>query len=1329
MDFFKKQYTEDVVGDMTNRGFSENLSNAYAWQYSPIVSKAKELFYFGNEKADPNYNVWDDIEGYESYKSEFVRATNKNHANFIKNEIRRSEKVRADLANTSWYYPSQLFAGVIDPLNITFALPIAGQFGLLAKGGMTAGQAFTAGARGGLAAGIAGEAVRAPFDPIATKQETLSILTASTILGGVIGSAPAVFRNYKPAAEDAITKMKETLTDKGDWVNNKYEDVTIKFVGTEDVADVSPDIPAATPDASIDLANSQVGDTVFVYDASGNRYQTTIVDKSEMGSVRVTDQDGEVVVLNTSASAVERNVNSPDDILMTANAGVQGSRVSDVVDLDDAISRVRAVYDETAGSGQGVERDAVMDLNALNSEKKRRASSKSETAPKPMPKKDLSGSAIKVNKKENVFEIDKDIVQAQYDTKSWSSQAVPEHIRLKPEEFQSKTEYQDFLIHTEKVKQEIKRKPGQSKESYEASINQEALSRTHSGYGKKKTAFVDSIWYKLISTPAKRILLNDKVADRIKRNYELINGNAAMAMDRNVYGRGVQSIIQRQPVHFMHGESFKRQLETIYSKEVEAGVWNGFGLNLNKVQSMVNNHISFDDWFKLRAGEYIRMSERWDRVDRYDSFTETQKESFELFRKFFERYDEEASALNLWKTEKTVDEEITRITKEVERKQEIIKDIDEQAAGRRAKAGMTGKQKLLADKLRQQIDRHNEDLNYYQALKANGLDRKSFYFPIYYNKQMIQDPLQRERFTAIIEEHITQNPKEFVWSAKDNKMIKRDPNVTNREIAEGIVRTILEETDVERLSVSGVGSKHTRMRTLDIPEWKVKDFILTDINIIDAYTRKTGNKIEWTRKFGKRTIDDLLDEIEEISYSEGKLTEKEVALLKRDFVADYEFSLGIHMREPDRWDAQTVKAIKEVASITYLHNAGIASVTDLGSIVFEHGLPDLASAIRTSESRTAVGLAKAEIEQIVKGSGYMLSAGRDRMFADSINKLQPNAVERVLNPITNVFYNIPLIGNNLGIVTRYGKIVDAILRQSKLAKMAQDIAANKRGADIEYWSRYGLDYDDAVRIASYADKFVVEDGFVFANRTEWPSATPAERELLLKWDTALNSGTGNTIMMATAKDKPIISRGVVYIPYHDWMKDVPFFSGLKPDSQISTANYKYARIESGAMTFPFQFMDFTLAATNRITAQMFDSSRKNRLIGAAALMSMGYLALDLKKPDWWFESKEKGELVARVFDHSGLPGIYMDLGYMALHMAMGMGGIDADNDWLRGKYKPTATDAWLEPFGAGPGLLVDWGKTVGDMLSDNPSKQSEQLKYLLPFNHITSMGYDFLTKD
>jgi len=100
-NFYKKAYTEDVVGDMTDRGFSENLSNAFAWQYSPLVRSIQEFAYFGDDRPDPNYNVWDDIEGFETYKSSFVNAKSKEHTQFIKDSIRKSEKVRADLANTS----------------------------------------------------------------------------------------------------------------------------------------------------------------------------------------------------------------------------------------------------------------------------------------------------------------------------------------------------------------------------------------------------------------------------------------------------------------------------------------------------------------------------------------------------------------------------------------------------------------------------------------------------------------------------------------------------------------------------------------------------------------------------------------------------------------------------------------------------------------------------------------------------------------------------------------------------------------------------------------------------------------------------------------------------------------------------------------------------------------------------------------------------------------------------------------------------------------------------------------------------------------------------
>lgn len=1220
-DFFKKSYSQDVVGSMVDRGFTENLSNAYAWQYSPLVTRTKEAMLFSDTERDPNYNYLDDVEGYEEYLSEFTRAKNKDHAYFIKQSINRSRKIREDLANTSWYYPSQLIAGVVDPLNLAFALPVFGQLGMIAKGGMTAMQAFRAGATGGFTAGLAGEVVRAPFDPVATKQETLAVLTASTFLGGALSATPAVFRNAQPALESSITKMKETLTSKGEWVNNMYDDVSLRFTkrGAE-----APETPSTTP---------------------------------EVAPV-----------------------------------------VRETVEAEDAL-----VVRETAQAEAPLpERDV-----------------------KPI---DLNKPAITVNKKENAFEIDEDVVQFQYDTKAWSSESIPEHIRLRPEEFQSKSEYQDFLIHREKVKMEIKREKGQKKEDYDVVVNLEALNRTHSGYGQKKTRFSNSIWYKALTMPSKRILLNDKVNDRIKRYYEMINGNAANALERNITGRGLQSIIQRQPVYFVRGQAFLRRMEKFYEQEVGKPIAEIAGLNLNKMQSIYNRTLSFDEWFSLTVDRYIELSERWGSVDRYENLTVNEKEAFETIRKFFDEFDREGAQLNLWRSERTVDEDLARIKGEVERKQSILDGLADQGEGKRARVGLTKKQLRFRESLQSQLKRHAEDIEYLTALKANGLDKKRFYFPIYYNKQLLQDPVQRERFTDVIEGHVRENPKPFVWSEKQNKMVERDPSVTDREIAEGIVRTIMEESDVDRLSLSGIGSKHTRMRTLDIPEWKVKDFIIKDVGIIDAYTRKMGNKIEWTRKFGKRNIDDLLEEIEEISFAEGKLTEKEIRNLKRDFVADYEYSMGIHIRSPDRWDAQTVRLIKDVSALTYLHNAGIASVTDAAAIAFEHGFGNVLGQVIQDKGSLARQLAKKEIQQIVKGTDMMLSQARDRMFADSISRLQPNAVERVMNPINKVFYDIPIIGNNLGMVTRFGKITDATLRQAMLVQKAMDIASNKAGADIEYWGRYGLSRDDAIQIASYKDKFVIEDGFIYANRMNWPSSTPAERELLLRWDTALNSGTGNTIMMATAKDKPIISRGVVYIPWHPWMKDVPFFSSLTPDKQVSTANFKYARIESGVLTFPFQFMDFTLAATNRITANLFDPARRNRLQAVIGLWSMGYLALELKKEDWWFENKGMGEIIARSFDHSGIAGVYSDIFYMGLHMALGFSGVE-DTEWLHGKYRPTPNDALLEPFGAGPGLLVDWTKAVSDMLSNNPSENADRLKYLLPFNNWSSMAYDFLTKD
>ena len=144
--------------------------------------------------------------------------------------------------------------------------------------------------------------------------------------------------------------------------------------------------------------------------------------------------------------------------------------------------------------------------------------------------------------------------------------------------------------------------------------------------------------------------------------------------------------------------------------------------------------------------------------------------------------------------------------------------------------------------------------------------------------------------------------------------------------------------------------------------------------------------------------------------------------------------------------------------------------------------------------------------------------------------------------------------------------------------------------DIEYLARYGIDRDTARQFASLIDDDIIQqvDGFYLANIDKWPSATIQDRELIRKWQTAMNTGTANTIMHATGFDKPLIMDGVAYVKHKPWMDAF----GYKIDPKASTANVKMVRLESQVMTFPFQFMNFALAATNRITGAMMDPARK-----------------------------------------------------------------------------------------------------------------------------------------
>ena len=179
---------------------------------------------FNDVEDDPEFDWRANVEGFEAYAEEFVRAKNLDHANFIKQTIVESERRRADIADIPWYAPSSIFAGALDISNTLFFIPVAGG---LTKTGVTLKQAATASARGGFIAGSASELYRAPFDPVATKEEVFTNVLTTTALGTALGSFPTAMRNMQPALKKSVDGIAEWTTYRGE-LGDTYEGIKIK---------------------------------------------------------------------------------------------------------------------------------------------------------------------------------------------------------------------------------------------------------------------------------------------------------------------------------------------------------------------------------------------------------------------------------------------------------------------------------------------------------------------------------------------------------------------------------------------------------------------------------------------------------------------------------------------------------------------------------------------------------------------------------------------------------------------------------------------------------------------------------------------------------------------------------------------------------------------------------------------------------------------------------------------------------------------------------------------------------------------------------------------
>tara|TARA_R110001606_G_scaffold134481_1_gene270974 strand:+ start:3876 stop:7430 length:3555 start_codon:yes stop_codon:yes gene_type:complete len=216
-------------------------------------------------------------------------------------------------------------------------------------------------------------------------------------------------------------------------------------------------------------------------------------------------------------------------------------------------------------------------------------------------------------------------------------------------------------------------------------------------------------------------------------------------------------------------------------------------------------------------------------------------------------------------------------------------------------------------------------------------------------------------------------------------------------------------------------------------------------------------------------------------------------------------------------------------------------------------------------------------------------------------------------------------------------------------------------------------------------------------------------ETVREFRSALSSGVLNTILMGTPADKPIITDGIAYVP----MRVAKQF-GMKEDAEFKG----YARIENGLLSLPFQFYSYSLASVNKVAAAHAHGQLKDRFLGTAISMGLGYMVLQYKTPDWVEMSFQ--DKLARSFDYSGTAALYSDMAYTAMSTSLALGGPNLTGGFLEPRFPqgPSAIDAVSGLGGAGVSIGTEIATGVKDIVTGNVGNGVAELIDSAPFTAL-----------
>jgi len=850
---------------------------------------------------------------------------------------------------------------------------------------------------------------------------------------------------------------------------------------------------------------------------------------------------------------------------------------------------------------------------------------------------------------------------------------------------------------------------------------EEDIAGIDNALGMKKSLFTDSFVFKFVTNPMKRVLQNDSIPQSVKRLALDIAGDSGLALNLHKKGYNIgASVYQRAAIR--DGEWVQIYDKALRNYGEEYGKGGGRILDYNvggaiqkggELARVMPKQKSFEDWMDDTARKRILGEE---------PATKAEAEFIADMDRFYQTWEGRLNETGMLENDAFIVKDMIR----VERELEIAKDKFAKLKGPRKKLA-----EVKVSKLEAEMDR----LEFASQLSKRQLDAaKEPFNPRYWRQDVIK--ARRGEFEGILFEYYSKNPNVYMfdefavmgeWSKAKIKLReatkkgnKRSIENANAELAElekviqkgqqpvalaqtveavakrakDTVDEILKLSDPTDPNVAFYGTgrpRHTKHRTLDIPNSLVVDFIETNpMSVMKAYTAKIAPQYEFKAKLGKG-IEDKLDDIEDDLYASGK-SEREVNAILKDIRHLDERVKGTVIRKMDALSTKTATMLKDAAMLNYLGSAGLATLPDYAKVLMEH---ELGATFKTlfgamSDSRIRMNMQEGriagEILDIIKGDTHLRLTEMLRN-----NPLQ----EGYMSKVRNGYFFL----NGVAPSTNIAKRLDSMVRTHTLidysVKWANklDGKEGKKASDfeIEYLSRYNISARTARAIAKMPWE-QTETGLYIGNTTKWTDQNATE-----SFRSALNSGIANTVLMGGPADKPIAVDGVFYIPWHIANK-----FGMKQDPKFKG----YARVENQLLGLPFQFMSYSFAAANKITAAVAQNQVRNKYTGLMAAMGLGYMSMELRYSDWQMDQMTISDKIARAFDASGYMAIWSDLFYTAMSTSAALDGPDLGMGILNPKFpqEPNVYDAVVGVAGAAPSWALDTGRAMREFLEGNYSE-------------------------